>query len=65
MPADSGPKSLRLTPQPDGGLAENDFQWAPGAKTIVERTLELLNEGYVLVSTHVDGSRLFERRPDL
>jgi hypothetical protein len=46
-------------------LAENDFQWAPGAKTIVERTLELLNEGYVLVSTHVDGSRLFERRPDL
>jgi len=29
---------------------------------IEQRTLELLDHGYALVSTRIDGSRLFERR---
>ena len=47
---------------PDGGLLENDHLWAPGSKTIEQRTLELLNDGYALLDTRIDGTRLFERR---
>ena len=43
---------------------ENDESWSPGAKTIEQRTLELLDDGYALVSTRIDGSRLFERHGD-
>ena len=46
----------------DGGLLENDERWSPGSKTIEQRTLELLDDGYALISTRIDGSRLFERR---
>ena len=49
---------------PDGGLLENDRSWAPGTMTIEQRTLELLDDGYSLISTRIDGSRLFERRTD-
>ena len=49
---------------PDGSLLENDDRWQPGSKTIEQRTLELLNEGYVLLDTRIDGSRLFQRRSD-
>ena len=48
----------------DGALLEDDQQWAPGHKTIEQRTLELLNDGYALISTRIDGSRLFERRSE-
>jgi hypothetical protein len=48
----------------DGGLLENDESWSPGEKTIEQRTLELLDHGYALVSTRIDGSRLFERRSE-
>jgi hypothetical protein len=47
---------------PDGGLLENDDIWPAGAKTIEQRTLELLNEGYSLRDTRIDGTRLFERK---
>ena len=52
----------RLTPMPDGTLLENDDVWPAGAKTIEQRTLELLDDGYVLRSTRIDGSRLFVSR---
>jgi len=51
-----------LTPLRDGVLLEDDESWSPGSKTIEQRTLELLDEGYALISTRIDGSRLFERR---
>jgi hypothetical protein len=47
---------------PDGSLLENDDVWLPGQKTIEQRTLELLDQGYALVDTRIDGSRFFERR---
>jgi hypothetical protein len=56
------PSTIRLTPLRDGGLLENDESWSPGEKTIEQRTLELLDHGYALISTRIDGSRLFERR---
>src|SRR5216684_301775 len=56
------PSTKRLTPLPDGVLLEDDESWSPGSKTIEQRTLELLDEGYALISTRIDGSRLFERR---
>ena len=46
----------------DGSLLENDDLWPTGAKSIEQRTLELLDDGYVLLNTRIDGSRLFERR---
>ena len=54
----------RLTPLRDGALLEDDQQWAPGHKSIEQRTLELLDAGYALISTRIDGSRLFERRTE-
>jgi hypothetical protein len=48
----------------DGSPREDDDLGSAGAKTIEQRTLELLNEGYALVDTRVDGSRLFWRRDD-
>ena len=62
VPNANVPLTKRLTPTPDGGLQENDHVWSPGSKTIQERTLELLNDGFALVDTRVDGTRLFERR---
>jgi len=62
MPNRDSPFTKRLTPLRDGALLEDDQQWAPGHKTIEQRTLELLNDGYALISTRIDGSRLFERR---
>lgn len=56
------PLTKRLTPMPDGGLLNNDELWLPGSKTIEQRTRELLDNGYGLVSTRIDDSRLFERR---
>jgi len=53
-----------LTPLRDGALLEDDQQWAPGHKSIEQRTLELLDAGYALISTRIDGSRLFERRTE-
>jgi hypothetical protein len=47
---------------PDGSLLENDDLWPAGEKSIEQRTLELLDDGYILRSTRIDGSRLFERR---
>ena len=62
MPYEAMPLTKRLTPMRDGSLLENEDRWPAGATTIEQRTLELLNEGYALVDTHVDGSRLFEHR---
>ena len=56
------PLTKRLSPTPDGRLLENDDVWPAGAKTIEQRTLELLNEGYSLLDTRIDGTRLFERK---
>lgn len=61
-PNGHSPISKRLTPLPGGGLLEDDQHWAADSKTIEQRTLELLDEGYALISTRIDGSRLFERR---
>jgi len=55
------PASKVLVPLPDGGLFEDERRWPAGAKTMQERTLELLNDGYALVSTRVDGTRVFTR----
>ncbi len=55
------PPTKKLTPMRDGGLLENDNLWPPGSKTIEQRTLELLNDGYALLDTRIDGTRLFER----
>jgi len=63
-PNGNTPLSKRLTPMPDGSLLENDDVWEPGVKSIEQRTLELLDEGYALLSTRIDGSRLFERRTE-
>ncbi len=54
------PETKRLTPMPDGSLMENDHVWPAGAKSIEQRTLELLDAGYVLRDTRIDGSRRFE-----
>ena len=54
--------SKALIPLADGAVLEDDYCWASGSKTIEQRTLELLEEGYELVTTRVDGTRLFERR---
>jgi hypothetical protein len=65
VPASNGqkPPTKRLTPMPDGSLLENEERWEPGAKTIEQRTLELLDDGYALIDTRIDGSRFFEHRP--
>ncbi|MDE3076207.1 MAG: hypothetical protein KGJ86_12335 [Chloroflexota bacterium] len=62
-PNDKMPLTKSLIPLSDGGLLENEYRWPPGSKTIEQRTLELLDDGYALLSTHIDGTRLFERRP--
>ena len=54
------PLTKRLSPTPDGRLLENEDVWPAGA--IEQRTLELLNEGYSLLDTRIDGTRLFERK---
>lgn len=59
-PNGNRPPTKRLTPMPDGSLLENDERWEPGAKTIEQRTLELLELGYALRDTRIDGTRLFE-----
>lgn len=56
------PINKALIPLPDGVLLEDDHQWAAGSKTIEQRTLELLEDGYALTKTRVDGTRLFVRR---
>ena len=63
MAASNGatPLTKRLTPTPDGGLLENEQVWAAGTKSIEQRTLELLDEGYALLDTRVDGTRVFQR----
>ncbi|GEM_PF-6747785 len=53
------PVTKTLVPLPDGGMIENGSEWPPDAKTVQQRTLELLEEGYVLTTTRVDGTRLF------
>lgn len=62
MPNRALPLMKKLTPMRDGSLLEDDALWPSGAKTIEQRTLDLLNDGYVLVDTRIDGTRLFERR---
>ena len=64
VPIGNMPLTKRLTPQSDGSLLEDDDIWPSGAKTIEQRTLELLDDGYRLRSTRIDGSRLFERATD-
>jgi len=55
------PSDKVLIPLADGGLVEDDHHWPSGSKTIEQRTLELLNDGYALVTTRIDGTRLFKR----
>ncbi|MDE3076693.1 MAG: hypothetical protein KGJ86_14845 [Chloroflexota bacterium] len=61
VPNATMPLTKKLTPMRDGSLLENDDLWPAGAKTIEQRTLELLNEGYALLDKRVDGSRFFRR----
>ena len=56
------PLTKRLTPMRDGSLKEDDQVWPAGTKTIEQRTLDLLNDGYVLMDTRIDATRLFRRR---
>jgi len=56
------PLTKSLVPLSDDALQEDDHRWSPGSKTIEQRTLELLDDGYALLTTRIDGTRLFERR---
>ena len=59
-PNGAAPLTKSLVPLSDGALQENDFRWSPGSKTIQQRTLELLDDGYALLTTRIDGTRRFE-----